>query len=620
MTKKFCLGFFLLCINWILSAQVSVDSLFQKLKNPVDDKERIDIYNKLSFKLILNNPDTALYFAKSANHMSKVIKYDEGIINSLNNLSGYFLTIGNFDSAKVYSNMAINLCKQNSNSPLLARTYVEKGNIFEYLTQADSANYYFAMAAQNLKDDTDNLTRAALLNCQANLFKSLTEYDKALDYYLKALEIFKKAGELDEGAIVMSNIGNIYLIIEKYESALEQFNEALVINTKLNNLAVMAMDYNNLGVTYKYLKNYEKSLECHLKSIDIYKQLDRKADLLKAYYNLASIYTSLNDYNKAFENYTLSLDMSKELGFDIGLLYNNYGMGCLYSDMNNYQKSDEHLKKALRLGEAFKLPENRISCLYELYLLNKKFNKHAEALAYLEVYNTVKDSIFTAEREKTVAELQTRFETQKKESEIAELKHQEEVHRLTLRLIIILVILLVSVVVILIIYYQKQKLLHRHKHTIQQQEIEKMQIVQTANRQELTSKALMLAKSEEIILQFKNEIEQVLPNTDTNTSFQLKDILQRVQWDENSKEQWKEFVDRFDELNNGFIGKLIEHYPNLSPSELRLCAMLRLQLSTKDIADLSNRSIRTVENTRTNIRKKLNLNPNENLTTYLIAI
>jgi tetratricopeptide (TPR) repeat protein len=619
MIRKFYSVFFLLCINVILSAQAPIDSLFQKLKNPVDDKERIDIYNKLSYKLVLINPDTALFYAKSAHQLAKDIKYFEGIINSLNNLSGYFLTIGNFDSALVYSNMAVKTCKQNNNYHL-ASTYVQKGNIFENLTLADSANYYFALAAQNLKDDTDNLNQAALFNCQANLFKSLTEYDKALDYYLKALEIFKKAGELDQAAIVMSNIGNIYLIIEKYESALEQFNEALAINAKLNNLAVMAMDYNNLGVTYRYLKNYEKSLECNLKSIDIYKQLDRKADLLKAYYNLASIYTSLNDYDKAFENFTLSLDMSKQLRFDLGLLYNNYGMGCLYSDINNYQKSDEHLKEALRLAEIFKLPENRSSCLYELYLLNKKFNKYAETITYLEQYYALKDSVFTKDREKIVAELQTRYETQKKESEITKLKHQEEVHRLTLRLTIILVILLVTVVVMLINYYQKQKLLHRQQHTIQQQEIEKMQIVQTANRQELTSKALMLAKSEEIIIQFKNEIEQVLPNADMNTSVHLKDILHRVQWDENSKEQWKEFVDRFDELNDGFIGKLIERYPNLSPSELRLCAMLRLQLSTKDIADLSNRSSRTVENTRTNIRKKLNLSPNENLTTYLMAI
>ena len=147
-----------------------------------------------------------------------------------------------------------------------------------------------------------------------------------------------------------------------------------------------------------------------------------------------------------------------------------------------------------------------------------------------------------------------------------------------------------------------------------------MKMLADAHKQELTSKALMLAKSEDIILQFKGELEQVLPKVDSSAIGEIKAILKRVQWNENGKEQWKEFITRFDELNNGFLGKLSELHPELSPVELRLCAMLRLQLSTKELAELTNRSIRTIENTRTNIRKKMNLDPSKNLTTYLLNI
>ncbi len=97
-----------------LLVQTSTDSLLKLVNKPISDKDKVDVYNKLSFKLILNNPDTALYYAKSANLLANNIKYTEGIINSFNCLADYFLTKGNFDSALVCSNNAIRICKQNN--------------------------------------------------------------------------------------------------------------------------------------------------------------------------------------------------------------------------------------------------------------------------------------------------------------------------------------------------------------------------------------------------------------------------------------------------------------------------------------------------------------------------
>jgi tetratricopeptide (TPR) repeat protein/DNA-binding NarL/FixJ family response regulator len=611
---------FVLCVNLILCAQTNIDSLLQLLKKNNSPKGQIDIYNKLSDKFRVNNLDTALYFGNQANKLATDIKYVEGQIESMNNLSLCFLSHSKFDTALVLSNKAIELCQQNNKLAFYARCYTTKADVFEYLNYGDSADYYYTLATQYANDDPNKLTLAAIYNNHANHFESRNEYDKALDYYLKALAIFKEAGERGKEATIIANIGNIYSFRKQNELAMEQFNEALSINTELNNLDAMAKDYSNLGITYRNLNQYDKSIENSLKALEINKKLKNKGEQVKVYYNLGVTYDVMNEPDKALVNYEQSLELSKEIGFEMGVLYNTYGMGLLYAKRNDKNLADKHLKYALLLSQQFHMPVAGLNCYQELYRLNKKNKKYQDALLFFEKYQSMKDSIFTVDRERTVADLQTKYETEKKESLIAELKHKEEVNRLTLRTIILFFVLLALGSAFMVFYYQKRKVIYRQKLTIQQQEIDKMQMVQSANRQELTSKALMLAKSEEIILRFRNEIEQVLPKTDSNTSHELKTILHRVQWNENSKEQWKDFVARFDELNNGFIGKLIERYPNLSPVELRLCAMLRLQLSTKDIADLSNRSIRTVENTRTNIRKKMNLGPTENLTTYLLNI
>jgi DNA-binding CsgD family transcriptional regulator len=81
---------------------------------------------------------------------------------------------------------------------------------------------------------------------------------------------------------------------------------------------------------------------------------------------------------------------------------------------------------------------------------------------------------------------------------------------------------------------------------------------------------------------------------------------------------WQEFETRFEMVHQGFFNRLLEQYPGLTPTELKICSLLRLNMSTKDIALLTNRSIGTVDNVRSNIRKKLNLGADANLTCFLL--
>ncbi|MFM7984544.1 MAG: helix-turn-helix transcriptional regulator, partial [Candidatus Fonsibacter sp.] len=80
-----------------------------------------------------------------------------------------------------------------------------------------------------------------------------------------------------------------------------------------------------------------------------------------------------------------------------------------------------------------------------------------------------------------------------------------------------------------------------------------------------------------------------------------------------------DFDIRLTSNNEDFFSLLLNKYPDLSPVELKLCAYLRLNPSTKDLALITNRSLRTIESTRTNIRKKMNLTPQENLVTHLLS-
>lgn len=88
----------------------------------------------------------------------------------------------------------------------------------------------------------------------------------------------------------------------------------------------------------------------------------------------------------------------------------------------------------------------------------------------------------------------------------------------------------------------------------------------------------------------------------------------------NSEDDWKMFLIKFEEKHTGFFKKMKALYPQLTNNDLRLCACLKLNLETKEIASLMNLSIRAVENSRYRLRKKLNIQPSQNLNEFFLEI
>lgn len=94
-----------------------------------------------------------------------------------------------------------------------------------------------------------------------------------------------------------------------------------------------------------------------------------------------------------------------------------------------------------------------------------------------------------------------------------------------------------------------------------------------------------------------------------------RDIEHALQEDDT----WREFVHRFDIVHGNYLSDLAREYPSLTPTELRLCAFLRLPMPSKEVAALFHCSVRSIEKHRERLRKKFNLKPHENLTTFLAA-
>ncbi len=237
----------------------------------------------------------------------------------------------------------------------------------------------------------------------------------------------------------------------------------------------MATAYGNLGIVYTYKKNYSKALEHQLKSLDIAKELGDKRLVAYALHNIGQTYTSLLDADKAINYMEQSIKIASEIQ-QRGLIADNYkGM-----------------------SEAYTIAE-----------------KHKEANKYLLQYLELKDSLFTVQSSKQIAEMQTKYETEKKEKEITLLNKDNELQHTQLNrqqiiiwfVVVGLLLAGVSSIVSYRSFVQKKKaniLLEAKNKMIEQQ---RNNILDSINYAKNIQKS-MLVREEEVqrILPFENFI------------------------------------------------------------------------------------------------------------------
>lgn len=188
---------------------------------------------------------------------------------------------------------------------------------------------------------------------------------------------------------------------------------------------------------------------------------------------------------------------------------------------------------------------------------------------------------------------------------------------------------------------RKKFLFQQKKHEIEQQKLlyihtlernkseselvalrnEKLEAEINYKNSELASSAMHLVKKGELLTNIKSELTQVTKRLQSEEArTELKKMIKILGEDDNIDKEWENFAKHFDKVHSDFVVKLKEKHPAITGNELKLCAYLRMNLSTKEIAQLMNISVRGVEIGRYRLRKKLGIASSVNLFDYLISL
>ncbi|WP_309939882.1 tetratricopeptide repeat protein [Aureibacter tunicatorum] len=245
------------------------------------------------------------------------------------------------------------------------------------------------------------------------------EYDKALEYFLKTVEMCEEDSHYIGMGSAYINIGIIYKAYGQYHKAIKYQEKAIAAHEKIENFDGIIAARSNIGLNYVYLKEYEKALE-ELKIAEellIQSNNENNTVAIYIYEYRGQAYDELGDYDKALTNYNKALELSKKLNGVKSMTSNMIHVADVYIKKKQYAKVEGILNEAIEKAEKM----NFNSIVQDAYLKKSEFfekiNDKEAALNAYKSYSALKDSIFNTEKSKQIAEMQVKYEADKKEKE-----------------------------------------------------------------------------------------------------------------------------------------------------------------------------------------------------------
>ena len=137
---------------------------------------------------------------------------------------------------------------------------------------------------------------------------------------------------------------------------------------------------------------------------------------------------------------------------------------------------------------------------------------------------------------------------------------------------------------------------------------------------ELASATMHLVQKAKVLQGVRDVLKQLDPSDEAQAKKEIRQIIKTINNDIKLDKTWQQFERHFDQVHVDFLRRLRDEFPSLTPNDQKLCAYLRMNLTTKEIATIMNISIRGVEISRYRLRKKLELNTDVNLTEYILKL
>ena len=458
-------------------------------------------------------------------------------------------------------------------------------------------------------------TRAQILIGNSFLFLGI--YDNAMSNYLSALKLAQNNDFVGEELVSLTSLGiiqdrldNFDQSLEYYFKALDIYNRSIADKKALNGVKKIQALYNNIGNIYASKREYETAIEYYLKGLDLSEKSIDNQNIGNICNNLGKLEIERKNFEKAFQYLNKALEARQKENDKSGIAKSYLFIGNYYKAVNQLDSAKIYAEKALNTGLEMQeqlTVKNANMMLFEIFMQKGDYKK---ALDYHIQFKNVSDSLINNGKIEEMTRLQMQFDYEKSEKE-------KEEARIKARYTYIIIL---SGLILLIIILSLLFFLGRSRNKRIKLEKEKLEEDMLIKNKELTTNVIYLMQKNELIDNITNRLLKLKDKLKPENVEPVQSIIFDLQALTNN-DAWNEFEIRFQNVHEQFYKNLQQKFPDLSPSEIKLAAFLRLNMSSKEIASITGQSINSLETARYRLRKKLGITNQEvNLVNFLLNI
>ncbi len=307
-----------------------------------------------------------------------------------------------------------------TNSKLIAAADLYKKGEYE------KALPLFEKCLTEAEQSKDSTAQVNIYDHIGHVYSQMGKAAEALRFYQRSAAISEETGNRVASARSLINIGALYEEQKDFAKALENYSRAEAVGSTIHDSSVIADCANNKGVIYEqYLKKYPAAIIEYKKALGIYAKLKDQPHLAMTYNNLGIVYKYQGNFTKAIEYYKSSMQIGENTGNQFLIAANMTNIGNVYAMQKDYLKAIEYntggLEKALRI-KAMNVVVEAAGSIAEDYAGMKNYEK---AYEWQQKFSQYSDSLFNSERLKQTGELESKYQTAKKEKEINQLKDRQ---------------------------------------------------------------------------------------------------------------------------------------------------------------------------------------------------
>lgn len=621
------LGLFICLISFALSNsllaqnQRVVDSLWAQYQSTnITDSAKVFVLGRLVNMHIESDPVKASAYTSEMRKFSTRINNKTGIAGS-NLLQG---TINNYygspDSAAYFYQIAFDQFAAIKDTMRLIRTGKNlaiidklKGNYQKAIHQIDTM---ILLSNAYSQGDTEI---GPLYNMLSNIYKTQGFNKLALKNALLAL----KANEEDKTykAETLNLLAGIEANLKHYEQSINYHLAAIALDEEINNLYFLAQSHSDLGGIYLIKKEYKKAKQSLLKAVALRKKMGAPERATTSL-NFSKLYRTKRNMEQSLSFLHESLAIAVQTDNPHKIAEAKVEFGKYYQIKKQPKKSLLYLNQVIELADSIQSIELLADGYFERSKTHEIVGSKGAALADFKQYERLKETLLNQTQIKTIEELRVLHDLDKKEQSIELQKNKitllEQAAKLNeLQKWLLGLGLGFSLLTLVLGYYGFRQKIKRQKQQKDQQKILYEKELAFKKR-ELTTHALHLAQKNELLGDIKQKAINFKKTANPQVGYQK--LINTIDFDLKEDNNWEHFKHYFEQIHTNFNSSVLEKYPTVTPNELRLMALLKMNLSSKEIATILNITDGGVLKARQRLRKKLGLQSSDSLEHFVMKI